>query len=548
MKKLLLSAAAIIIAASSFGQLQIKSNLANWGFTGSIVKGDSLRAFELTFDTDSTVYKYATTQSNRGLFATPLTYGQVPGTTTYFNSGRGLNINNKKLQQTGANGNPFKFRSVQELIDTCNVKPMPSPYNYNDSWEAWKSSAVIFQNSRNTESPVTNDVFAAYPGFYKNNLMGFRINLKGTIVDSDISFDILTYSRGNLVNASGVAQFPSIKYKMIVTTTGATLEGYKATYFDTIKVGNGTDIFVVENIYETATAEGDQKVQTINVFEKIGKEKSFFNNKEVSVMLYTTGTLGLYPILPGVYHDPFIAIDNLKGDYIMPAFATPAFIPQESGSNWRPEIVIGNDTLSIPRNEEWQSVKFKLATKNRVGALSLTEKARSGNVYFPETGAVKAKGLSGEYDVDVTATITNSTPGGTVEDKLTIAAPEQGTSANDDLEITVLVRGTSLDVEGIVRNVTYEISNGNAYEINYNLRYKGVDATSVNPAPANVISVISADKKVRVMNADSQVQLINASGQLVKTATATEAAKGITATTGVYIVKSGEFTQKVVVQ
>ena len=547
MKKLLLSAAAVALSMGAFAQFQLKSNEVKWGYEGSIILDDSLRRVQATFDADSTVVPFAAVQSFRGMMGTALTYDVIPGTNTYFNGGRGLNIENRKSQATNTNANPYKFRSVAELLDTCRAKAIPNPYNYNSSWEAWKSGAYIFKNGVVGEK-VTNNVFAYYPGMNKNILLGFRTNFKGVSLASDVSFDVLTYSRGNLVNNSGVQQYPAIKYKMIVTTTGTAVENLKAAQIDTMKVGNGTDTFIFEDVYITSTTE-DQKVETINVFQKIGKDKEFFNNKEVSVYLYTVGTLGVYPSLPGGYYDPFIAIDNVKTDYIMPQVLAPsAFIPGEGGTNWRPDMVANNDTASVPRNDEWTDVKFKVATKDRTGALQLVEKTKSINVYFP-ADAAKTKDANGDYTVDVPVTITNSTAGGNLEDRLSIAAPAQGTKVDDDLEITVKVRGTSADVDNLIRTVLYETTIGNAFEVNINLRYKGVEGTSSVGAPANnAIQVISVNRNIKVLNTVERVNIYNVSGQLIQSVSANQAAKGIAVSTGVYLVKTGEHNQKVVVK
>ena len=536
------------VSFTAFAQLQTNKTAPKLGYNGAADAGNGDKKLTLNFNSPFSTLKYglqstAIANDGKGLLCIVLANDGPVGKVTP--------LNNKKADNWGANCNVYKMKDLNMLLDSS---VLTSSKIYASTQQFWKPANCIVNMP--TVTADTNQVLAIYPGMYKRVNIGFQVSVDGGGLKSDISFDILTYDKGNTTKTA--------IYKMIVSVNkeikfGSTPLNNVAD-MDTIKAANigafrtraaSTDIYVVDNIYTTKT-DGLMTTQKIKVAEAIGLTPGYFNGKKVYVTLYTTGTGS--NIEPGIY-DPVVAIDNVEATYGPVSWAVPtgavanAIIDHNNGSpvidpaTTSPYDYTAGAAVEVPAGAD-TPIKFYITSLNRAAVLDITE-ANDGGGHNPKysfaaTGAIKAKAADGTYSVEVPYTYTPSD--GTTKFDLKLAAPTAGVILNDTLEVS-LTANVPLNMTTTER---LEITNGVRFW--YDISAKGVGAASVKPNSANGVIIIGKTKSIITLNATENVIITNLEGKTINIVSPLQAAKGVPVQQGAYIVKTGKTIQKVIVK
>ncbi|MHB9143627.1 MAG: T9SS type A sorting domain-containing protein, partial [Paludibacter sp.] len=403
----------------------------------------------------------------------------------------------------------------------------------------------------NYRCDTTEQVMAVYPGMYKKVNLGFQVSIDGGGLKSDVSFELMTADKGNTGK--------SATYKMIVSVGKQVLFGYAplatTMAMDTAKSSNvaayrtslgSNDFWVVDNIY-TTTLDTTFTKQKINIAEKIGVSPEYFNGKKIYVTLYSSGT-GTN-IEPGVF-DPVVAIDNVEGVYGAAYWSVPDSVGANAvinHNNGTPAKTVSTDfsggTPVVVPADSTVAIKFYLRDANRAAVIDITEANDGGShnakYSFAATGAVKAKAADGTYSVDVPYTYTPSD--GTTKFDLKVAAPASG-MISDTLEVSINVK-VALNA---VSSERLEITNGMRFW--YNISAKGTAPAGVAPLNTNAVRIWGRTNTIVTANATENVSITNLAGQVLKSVSASQANRGIAMQTGVYIVKTGDKIQKVIVK
>lgn len=538
MKKLLFFVL-IALSTTSFAQLRKDRTLTAIGGDGAIDNGDGSFKMAFHFNSDLEYGKKGSDNSFKAFQGVALASEAPVGMVDA--------IKGTKTNKIGSGANFYRLKGMTELLNfsIADTLPIFSPVQ-----EYWKQlNCIVDLNEAGTDMAWIN-----YNGMYKRSLFAFRANLTNIgKIGSDLSFELLTYDTGNTGKTA--------QYKMIVELGGKINNGFgnngfkTVADFDTITSANvssyytavGTDkLYVVDNIYTTKVDSTRSKLK-INVAEALGMTPEQINGKYVAVMLYTTGT-GTN-IAPGVF-DPVLGIDNIEVSYVPAAWSVPAdavsggFVNHNNGS---PVATISTDFsggTKVPVVSDTEApIKFRLTSTNRTSDIIITEnnEAHSTKFAFPATGAVKAKDASGLFTVDVPYVLTASD--GTTKYKITIPLAAGVAFSNDTLEVTLNALNLALDASSSIR---LEITNGTRFW--YNIGAIGTAANAVPSQNANAVRVSAFNSNIYTYNAVEDVLITNLSGQTVKVASAKAAKRGISMQQGAYIVKTGNYVQKVVVQ
>jgi hypothetical protein len=181
---------------------------------------------------------------------------------------------------------------------------------------------------------------------------------------------------------------------------------------------------------------------------------------------------------------------------------------------------------------------------NRIGTIDIKEAndggGHSSKFGFTSTGAVLKKATDGTYSQKVTYTYTPSD--GTTAMDLLIPAPTSG-SVNDTIQVLLTSVGVTA---GMTPAVRLEITNGIRFW--YNVGVIGSLYTSVPTINLKSAFVWTENKSIFVSNTTEVVYITNLTGQKLKVVSPAEAAKGINLNSGIYIVKTGSFVQKVLLK
>lgn len=548
MKKLIFTLLALI-AVSSIGMAQLQTNKTapKLGYNGAADAGNGDKKLTLNFNSTFATLKYglqsaAIANDGKGLLCIVLSSEAPVGKVTP--------LNNKKADNWGANCNVYKMKDLTMLLDSS---VLTGSKIYASTQQHWKPANAILNMPTTTTD--TNQVLAVYPGMYKKVNIGFQVSVDGGGLKSDISFDILTYDKGNTTKTA--------TYKMIVSVGKESKFGaapfLTATALDTAKAANvaayrtafaNNDLWIIDNVY-TTTTDGLMTTQKINIAEKIGVQPGYFNGKKVYVTLYTSGTGS--NIEPGIY-DPVVAIDNIEALYGPVSWSVPtgavanAYINHNNGA---PAVTVSTDfsggtPVDVPHTVE-STIKVYLTDNNRAASLTVTEGNDGGGTNpkftFAATGAVKAKAADGTFSVDVPYTFVPTD--GTTKFLLTIPAPAVGTIVNDTLELALTVKNIA---DGAISAERLEITNGVRFY--YNVSAKGTTITGVPTDPNAVapVSIYSEAKSIVALNTTENVIVTNIDGRIIRNVNPSQAAKGIRVETGAYIVKTGNTIQKVLVK
>jgi len=371
------------------------------------------------------------------------------------------------------NRNPSRVSSMESLLEILGKFSEKNPAQTDNL--IWKPAHCLFDVGED------NSAFGAYPGKFKIVKYGFQLNLEGTAVTEDITFDIDTYDEGNTGKTA--------TYKLIVATGSE----------------NGV-IGEVEEFYVT----GSEK-RTVSLAAAIDKDPSVFTNKKVFIKIETEGT---GTAIDETKYDPTIVIDNLSVDMNFPLWIDPA-TGTEAG-------VIYTNANNAPTGiiDEVTEFSLVLKTANRIGSLKITDDLQDKAVKyitFPEEGAVKANDGEGNYTVDVDYTLTQAVSDGFEWTKALIEIPAPQSGSIDD-DIMIFFTATP---KASPRTTRFELDHGT--RIWYDFVYEGEQGVGIKSASStnSVAYPNPATNNVTFdVEAGSKVTLFSLSGQVVKVVTA----------------------------
>lgn len=529
MKKLLLSALlSVFIFGGAFAQIRWQND-ATIGQTLKAVNTLNKDTFTLHFQTTktaTTAWAKAKATANIGkdslIKVTCQTQKGIQAkafldnvTTTAFEDG------NFKCNNAGGNGNPGRMASIDSLRNCLSKSVITGTLNGNTNDSLSRPAACLFNYGTSGEI-----AFGMYPGRATKIEYVFRFDYTSKACTDDISFDMWTYDAGN----TGL----SAVYELAV---------YKSsTFSDANLVGTKT------NIYTT----GNPQIR-VNVASAVGLNPSDFSNKSLYIVIKTLGTKGnATPNTPLLY-DPTIVFDNFFLTYATSSWSVPSGVIASAVFNHNDgsPVYVGQSATDFSGGNpvsafinDTTKITINLIDINRIGAITIKEAndggGHSANFSFTNTGSVKKK-INGVFtDIPYTyVPYEATTPTAMV---LTIPAPTSG-SVNDTLQII----SSAVNIPSAsARTVRYEIDNGIRFW--YNVGAQGSLYTGNQSLDVNKVTISAFNNTVFVSNATENIIITNINGQRVKVSSAMEASKGINLQTGLYIVKTGNSVQKVLVK
>ncbi|MDD3322525.1 MAG: hypothetical protein PHS59_13890 [Paludibacter sp.] len=437
-----------------------------------------------------------------------------------------------KCNNAGSNGNPGRVASLDSLKQYLihSVKGTTSTVNGNTSDSLSRPAACLFNVG-------TDEIaFGMYPGKAKKIEYLYRFDYSSKACPEDITFDINTYDLGTTGKTA--------TYEMAV---------YSGSVSDANLIGSKVDVYTTGN-----------GAKNVKVAQEIGVSSSALSNKNLYIVIKTLGTSNASNIVDGLPNavdennipvavDPIIIFDNFVLIYSAASWQMPAGVIE--GSTWNhnngnPVVttsadVSGGTAVPVYVNAD-SPVKIMLKGSDRIGTINIkegnNESFHSTKFFFALTGAVKAKDSEGGYTIDVPYTYVPYDGTTNMIFSLTIPAPATG-SVNDDLEVTLTATGVALNQTVQER---LEITNGIRFW--YNISAIGDLGTGANKTKNSDIVIYGSKNIVFAANASENVVITNLAGQRVKVATPAEAASGLQIQSGIYIVKTGSFVQKVMVK
>lgn len=440
-------------------------------------------------------------------------------TTTAFEDG------SFKCNNAGGNGNPGRFASIDSLKAylTHSVKGTAT-VGGNTSDSISRPAACLFN------SGTDEVVFGMYPGRAKVIEYLYRFDYTAKACSDDITFEMNTYDAGN---------------------TGKTAVYQMAVYKNSVSTANLIGDTV--NVYTTG-----QGLKTVNLAQEIGVTPADLSNKSLYVVIKTYGTSNASGVIDGLpnlptVQDPTIVFDNFILMYAASSWSAPSGVIASAVFNHNDgsPVYVGQSATDFSGGtpvsafiNDTTKITINLIDINRIGAITIKEAndggGHSANFSFTNTGSVKKK-INGVFtDIPYTyVPYEATTPTAMV---LTIPAPTSG-SVNDTLQII----SSAVNIPSAsARTVRYEIDNGIRFW--YNVGAQGSLYTGNQSLDVNKVTIYAFNNTVFVSNATENVIITNINGQRVKISTAIEASKGINLQTGLYIVKTGNSVQKVLVK
>lgn len=529
MKKLLLtSLLSVLIFGSTFGQFRFQSDV-NIGMTYSAVNSvdkDTLLVHFNTAKPNSSYTDAAITlskcQTQRGIQC--YVYNNST-TTTQVQSG-----NFKGGAYTG-NGNPVRVASMDSLFRImAKSSSTPTPTNGSLQDSLTQPAHCLF------DITTTNQAFGVYPGKYKHLEYAFYFSFSGKACTDDVTFEIDTYNEG---------------------TTGKTASYELAVYKSTTISDANLFAPKIADFYVTGSGK-----KTVNLAAAIGLQPRDFSNQVVIVFLRTQGTPNASGVVDGlpnqttgathipVTYDPTIVFDNFNFMFGTSSWATPSGAVANSvfnHNNGSPVVTTSTDWSGGTAVPVYITDSTKIPiylTGKRYGTL-LVKEANDGGGHvnkfaFTPSGSLKKKN-NGTFSLDVPYTYTPSD--GTTAMSLLVAAPPAGLSVNDTLKLELSSVGVGSGQNAAVR---LEIDNGVRFW--YNVGVTGSIWTANNVIDLDKPQIWSSQSNIFVSNNTNDVQIFNVVGQKVKVAIAQEAEKGIAVKSGIYIIKTADTVQKLIVE
>jgi len=534
MKKFLLSALfSVILLGSSFAQIRWQSDA---------IIGQTLKAVNST-DKDTLLVnfqsnKVACSSWTRAKAAASL--GKDSLTKVTCQTQKGIQVkafldnvtatayedNSFKCNNAGGNGNPGRVASIDSLknylIKSIGTVAYPA-INGSTSDSLTRPAACLFNYGSGEIA------FGMYPGKATKIEYIYRFDFTGKTCTDDISFDMWTYDAGTTGQ--------NAVYELAV---------YKSSVADANLIGNKVNVYTTGN-----------PLKTVNVAAETGVAFSEYTNKSLFIVVKTLGTPGT-----GIAHgrdvnnlpvnvDPTVVFDNFFMTYQAPVFVTPINTATNSNylnyNNNAPAVKAADAGMTnlgtaMPISTGANTpVAITLKSTNRVGTFTIIESfAHNSYVTYNLATAFKANDGNGNYNVPVTCT--ESVNATTSMWTLTVAAPASGTVA-DDMQFNFNVNKPA---DGNT-SLRLEISNGSA-RFWYDFLFSASTATGTNGKVLSPIGISINNSFVSIINATENVEIYTIAGQKLKALTVFDAVQGFTMPRGMYLVKSGDFNQKILVK
>lgn len=437
----------------------------------------------------------------------------------------------------------YHVTSIEQLRDSLMTGDQSKDQKF------WKTSALAFDVPG---SDGADQAFAMYTGMARKNIFAidFKFSDNGWAgLISDLSFDILTLDAGN----SGFQK----TYKLVAVPKSVSIGGINGTFgnwgtssqdnarmdialLDTISEANvsainseiGSNFIVVDSIYTTGLSDStglDINRENIKLAEKLGISYSEFRNKEYTAMLYSSED--------NAYEDPFvyqpvIGIDN------MTAMCTSAswIVPENIEAN-------AIDTADAVIYKQGDTTEFTLnfIDKNRFSSFKIgSDGALATSRLFK---VIKLEKMVNGVYADITDDAHLTQADGTNKMSLYLDAPTGENPVNDTIKLTMQFRYIP---QADTLYYRFEVDNGVRFWYDIPLVQSG--GNEVHNPSATQVGVITNYGSVSVYNAEENVSIVDMSGNEVSDVTPSVAASGIPLNAGSYIVKTGDFTEKVIVK
>jgi hypothetical protein len=448
-------------------------------------------------------------QTNKGLQIKTYLYKSLDSTKTIDGA---FDCNNY-----GGNRNPGHFASVDSLKNWLNVAYAQTAASASKGdtvkYGYWKPVACLFDKKI---GDTTDLVFASYPGMYKRVEYTFYVDLTGSSVKSDFTFDMYTYHQGNTGKTAS--------YQLSV---------YVGGILATNKVGQVDDIYVT-----------GAPLKKIEVFKAIGMDYTQFSNKKVYIFVKTLGTDSE---TTASLMDPIVGFDDLRLTYGTAKWNSPAAIANTEYNKGGTGIY----TMYTLNGATGTGI-LKLKGEGRLTTLTVANQAvsynsQSDNKYeFMDKDGVFANDGNGNYTVPVTYKYTpdtiNPTSGSRTSPYITLPAPASG-SVNDD----ILIKFTFTPSQSAEIIERYEINNGVRFWWDVQTMSKD-QLASISQVGLNGINAWSSQDMVYVKGNQNPVTLYNVLGQKIGTFKPSVAEGGISVNKGLVFVSTSEGVVKVMVK
>ncbi|WP_455585591.1 hypothetical protein [Bacteroides sp.] len=498
MKKIVIIGAALAaLTNTANAQFAIENNSKMGAKVESV--SETTKRFSLDFSSDAEV---GGSVQIKGLYAR-----------AYDDAGESVSVdqNRGKCESLNGNGNPLVLGEVPAIVSAYGTqKPV-----------------VGFIGVDNMDK-----AFGMFPGSaYKNVELAVVFSLRGCNMESGVKFDLVTADAGTTGGKNS--------YKLLVgidTRNDLGVNDYEA--LEKASSADNTDKwFVFDNIY-TSGEKGDRK--TIDLMQLINKNATDLSYKTVYLFLYTTGASAA--IEDGKY-DPVVCFDNLSFTYGQPTWLSPEITAVDQNYNYNDSVPVD---VEINTSKEF---KFRVKSKNRGGTLVFRCNAdklpqQSIRWDFPETGAIKANDGNGNYTVDVAYSHSPSEGTGS-QVIMTVPAPEAGSLADDDLEVTLLYKAPKRVIArpGVDK---VEVDNGIRYFMTVLARTVEAGTGIQDMENEQQATVCVENGILKILDASTPADIYSLSGSKIMTVSSEQIADGITLNQGFYLVRVNDSAYKVV--
>lgn len=510
MKKLLLSSALLAAVCTVNAQFRMDKDYPTAGIKVITDSVNAKRSIIIDFNTN----KALTVIGEAAQKATTQRGVQIK---VYNELGVEVSPQDSRANNYGANGNPIHISDVPTILDFYTAKDVPA---WSTSHNFWKPANCVFDVD---PTDLTNQALGAYPGIYKRIDYRFYFNFGGSVLSSDLEFDIKTFDAGN----SG----KTAAYKLMVS-----LGSDKTSISES---DEKMPDYVIPDFY--VTGSGDKHV---NLADALGLQPSDFTNKKVYIALYTDGTGTA--IQPGVY-DPVIVFDNFTANLDLASWVIPA------GGIGVSNPIEGESIKNVSINDNELIFPLNLKMNNRIGDLTVTNDidsdAHGGKKFsFLTEAGVMAKDTEGKYTIPVAYTYTPDVFDGEKWSKEKIVVATTGVVSNDDICVFLKYIKKDGDVDGKTLTEKFEMDCGSRIWFNYKGEIDLNPNSIVPQGVANELKVYSKSGKIVVENAANVLHIYNMSGQMLQTVTPEHASTGVKIEPGVYLVgEKNKTVQKILV-
>lgn len=544
MKKQILLAAALCSVAFGTVNAQLQTGRSDAGIGCSDTKQENgNQLVEVTFNTnkgystDASNTNRITCNSIKGFCAAALTTEGLNSNLAEY-IGKSASLPNHWVSGTNQTFKAKRYKDVATLVKSFSKEGDAACSVTHDYWKC----ANIIMDVPGTDAK--EHAWAVWSGINKRRVM--MIAFAGTDglanLAKDIEFELMTLDAGTTGQASTYKMILDLEKNSVAlgginkaySKTGddvALLDSISSQNIDQVNAALGSKLLVVDNIY-TTTTDGTLDRKTIKLAESVGLSINDIRGKKINIILY--GTTSGTPVQPGLY-EPTIGVKNIRAEYSSLEWVYPILPTGAVADTVKADVIKGEEA----------AITFRLADKGRYANLVIVgdgDNKMSSSFYFKEEGCVMSKNeATGEYDIPVTYTYKPTDIDAQTPMSMTVPGSVDGAPINDDMQVTIFAK---LRKDGVYR---LELNNGTRLLID-------VLATAID-APVNVTDEAVKAAKVRVQdnsifveNATEDVLISNTAGQMVKTVSAEVAGRGIAMVNGIYLVKTGNIVEKVLVK